>query len=510
MDQPNPRRHRAGAREADRRRPRGAVDRGMGGPRAPTASTGARPASRSSPSTPRRRPSAARCTWGTCSPTPTPTRRPLPADARARGLLPDGLGRQRPAHRAPGPELLRGPVRPDAALRPGTSRQPAKPDPGAGADLAGATSSSCASGSPPRTSRPSRTCGAWLGLSVDWTQTYTTIDDASRTASQRAFLRNLARGEAYQAEAPSLWDVTFQTAVAQAELEDREAPGLPPGRVPFRRRRGSGPHRDHPARADPGLRRAGRPPGRRALPAPLRYDRPHAALRRRGAGAPTTWPSRTRAPASRWSAPSATSPTSPGGASSTCPCGPWSAATAGSCARRPSGWPAADRPAAYAEIAGKTTFSAQAAVVELLRASGDLDGEPDAHRADQLLRERRPPARDRDQPPVVHPQRRPRRGPAGGAARARPRDRLASRLHAAPLRELGQRAARRLAGQPAALLRRALPGLVPRSTPTGSRLRRPHPRRRGRPAGRPGLDCTRPATPRTSATCRAASPPTPT
>ncbi len=64
-----------------------------------------------------------------------------------------------------------------------------------------------------------------LGLSVDWSLLYATIDERSRRASQRAFLRNLARGEAYQQEAPSLWDVSFQTAVAQAELEDRERPG---------------------------------------------------------------------------------------------------------------------------------------------------------------------------------------------------------------------------------------------------------------------------------------------
>src|SRR5205823_302633 len=64
-----------------------------------------------------------------------------------------------------------------------------------------------------------------LGLSVDWSLTYATIDDRAQRASQRAFLRNLARDEAYQAEAPTLWDVTFQTAVAQAELEDRETPG---------------------------------------------------------------------------------------------------------------------------------------------------------------------------------------------------------------------------------------------------------------------------------------------
>jgi valyl-tRNA synthetase len=64
-----------------------------------------------------------------------------------------------------------------------------------------------------------------LGLSVDWTQTYRTIGDEARAISQRAFLNNLARGEAYQAEAPSLWDVSFRTAVAQAELEDRDQPG---------------------------------------------------------------------------------------------------------------------------------------------------------------------------------------------------------------------------------------------------------------------------------------------
>jgi valyl-tRNA synthetase len=64
-----------------------------------------------------------------------------------------------------------------------------------------------------------------LGLSVDWSMTYQTIDARARATSQRAFLLNLARGEAYLSEAPTLWDVTFRTAVAQAELEDRERPG---------------------------------------------------------------------------------------------------------------------------------------------------------------------------------------------------------------------------------------------------------------------------------------------
>ena len=65
----------------------------------------------------------------------------------------------------------------------------------------------------------------YLGLSLDWDVQYRTIDDHSRATAQQAFLHNLARGEAYQAEAPGLWDVTFQSAVAQAELEARDYPG---------------------------------------------------------------------------------------------------------------------------------------------------------------------------------------------------------------------------------------------------------------------------------------------
>jgi len=65
----------------------------------------------------------------------------------------------------------------------------------------------------------------YLGLSVDWSMTYATIDKRSQRVSQAAFLRLLERGIAYQLEAPTLWDVDFRTAVAQAELEDREQPG---------------------------------------------------------------------------------------------------------------------------------------------------------------------------------------------------------------------------------------------------------------------------------------------
>jgi valyl-tRNA synthetase len=64
-----------------------------------------------------------------------------------------------------------------------------------------------------------------LGLSVDWTHTYTTIGETARRISQRSFLDLLRRGLAYQAQAPTLWDPDFRTAVAQAELEDRPVAG---------------------------------------------------------------------------------------------------------------------------------------------------------------------------------------------------------------------------------------------------------------------------------------------
>ncbi|RKE63131.1 valine--tRNA ligase [Microbacterium sp. AG238] len=78
-----------------------------------------------------------------------------------------------------------------------------------------------------------------LGLSVDWTQTYRTISDDTIRISQLAFLRNLDRGEAYQALAPTLWDIDFRSAIAQAELEDREQQASY-HRVAFHKTDGSG------------------------------------------------------------------------------------------------------------------------------------------------------------------------------------------------------------------------------------------------------------------------------
>jgi len=64
-----------------------------------------------------------------------------------------------------------------------------------------------------------------LGLSVDWSTSYRTIEDGATAVSQRAFLRALADGDAYQALGPVLWDVTFRTAISQADIEDREMAG---------------------------------------------------------------------------------------------------------------------------------------------------------------------------------------------------------------------------------------------------------------------------------------------
>jgi valyl-tRNA synthetase len=61
-----------------------------------------------------------------------------------------------------------------------------------------------------------------LGLSVDWSMTYTTIGARAQRVAQRAFLRGLTGGDVYHAEAPTSWDTDFQTAVAQAEQEDRD------------------------------------------------------------------------------------------------------------------------------------------------------------------------------------------------------------------------------------------------------------------------------------------------
>ena len=233
----------------------------------------------------------------------------------------------------------------------------------------------------------------YLGLSVDWEHHYQTISAESRAVAQQAFLRNLARGEAYQAEAPGMWDVTFQTAVAQAELEARDYPGAF-HRVAF-----------HPT-TTPGSDEAVPP----SDPTPLYIEttrpellpavvaliaHPDDARYRHLFGRVV------RSPLFGVEIPvlahRLAEPDKGSGLAMCCTFGdltdvvwwrelqlparsvigrdgrllretpPWLAADAGAS-------PAAA--ALWAELGGKTTFSARGVVVDALRASGDLDGEP--------------------------------------------------------------------------------------------------------------------------------------
>ena len=216
-----------------------------------------------------------------------------------------------------------------------------------------------------------------LGLSVDWTQKYTTISPIAITAAQRAFLRNLARGEAYQAEAPGLWDVTYQTAVAQAELEAREYPGHF-HRVAFHAPGGP----VHVETTRPELI-----PACVALVAHPDDERYQALFG-------TT----VRSPLFDVEVPvlahPAAEPDKGAGVAMVCTFGDltdvlwWReldlpvrsvVGRDGRLLRDTPAWLAAEPAAsAYTELAGKTTFSARAAVVDALRAAGDLDGEPTA------------------------------------------------------------------------------------------------------------------------------------
>ncbi len=64
-----------------------------------------------------------------------------------------------------------------------------------------------------------------LALSIDWDQEYTTINDHSRRMAQYSFMDLYKKGHLFMSDAPNMWDVDFQTAIAQAEVEDRPYPG---------------------------------------------------------------------------------------------------------------------------------------------------------------------------------------------------------------------------------------------------------------------------------------------
>ena len=214
-----------------------------------------------------------------------------------------------------------------------------------------------------------------LGLSVDWSQTYRTIGDEAQRVAQRAFLRNLARGEAYRADAPTLWDVTFRTAVAQAELEDKEMPGAF-HRVSF--------HRPDGGTIDIETTRPELIPACVALvahPDDPRYQAlfgttvrtplfgvevpvvaHHLAQQDKGSGIAMVCTFGDVTDVVWWR-------------ELDLPLRPMLGKDGRVLAEAPEGIEGAGAEV-YAELAGKTVFSAKARIVELLRESGDLIGEP--------------------------------------------------------------------------------------------------------------------------------------
>jgi valyl-tRNA synthetase len=215
-----------------------------------------------------------------------------------------------------------------------------------------------------------------LGLSVDWSQTYTTIGTESQRVSQTAFLRNFARGEAYLSEAPTLWDVTFQTAVAQAELEARDYAGHY-HRVAFHAVDGSAIHIEttRPELIPAVVALIAHPDDERYQPlfgtkvtSPVFGVEipvlPHAAAEPdKGAGIAMCCTFGDLTDVQWWRELQLPVRTVIG--------------RDGRLHRETPEWLSSDAAStAYAELAGKTTFSAREAMVAMLRESGDLDGEP--------------------------------------------------------------------------------------------------------------------------------------
>ena len=225
--------------------------------------------------------------------------RPLPAHARPRGLLPDGVGRQRRAHRAPGAELLRRALRPHAAYdpdftppeKPGKQEIPISP-----AELRGAVR-------PPRRRRRAEVRGAVaharpLGRLVDDLHHHRHAGPArvaARVPAHAGARRGLPVGGAH-----AVGRRLPHGRVAGRARRPRARRRVPLAALRRHRRPGRPRHRDHPARAAPRVRRAGRAPRRRALPAALRARRsPRRCSACRCRCSRTRSPIPRRAPASR-------------------------------------------------------------------------------------------------------------------------------------------------------------------------------------------------------------------
>ena len=316
-------------------------------------------------------------------------------------------------------------------------------------------------------------------------------------------------GDAYMAEAPTLWDVTFRTAVAQAELEDREVAGAY-YRYPF-----------FTAEGEKIFIETTRPELLAACVALVANpdDERYQPLFGKTVTSPlfgveVEVKAHPLAKADKGS-----------GIAMVCTFGDLTDVTWWRELQLPTraivgrdGRIIGETPEWITTEEGRANFAGHRRQDRLQR-QGRRGGAPgrrgparrraqEDHAPGELLREGRQAPRGRHLPPVVHPQRRPRRGPPRTADRPRPRDRVPPGLHALPLRELDLGAQRRLARVPPALLRRAGPGLVPAGRRRQPRLRRPDPARATPSCPWIPPPMPPPATRKPSATCPAASPAT--
>ena len=133
-----------------------------------------------------------------------------------------------------------------------------------------------------RTRRSSRPCGGSSGCPSTGRMTYQTIDPRSRAIVQRAFLRNLARGEAYQARPPRSGTSPSGPRWHRQSSRTGERDGAYHEVTFHRAGRPDAHDRHHPPRAHSGLRGARGASRRRAVPTALRDHRPLAPLRRGG------------------------------------------------------------------------------------------------------------------------------------------------------------------------------------------------------------------------------------
>ena len=439
--------------------------------------------------------------------------RALSADARQGGLLPDGLGRQRPADRAARAEPLRRALRSLGRLRP--RLQPARGalGKGAGVDLAAELRRAVPA---PDRDRRARLRGAVararpVGRLVDDLHD----DRRARAAHLPALVpgaagarRGLPAGGA-DAVGRRLPDRRRAGRARGPRAPGRDEPrALPRGR----RRRARGADRDDAPGADPGVRGAAGAPRRRAPARARRQGGADAAVRhaRAGAHAPAR---RSREGHGAGDGVHVRRPHRRRVVARARPAGALGARTRRTPRRRALG-------RRRLGVRGRRARAAR------LRRAAREDGQPGAQadpraagagrrhrrRADaadargEVLREGRATGGDRHQPPVVlsHD------APSRGAARARARAGLAPAVHARALRGLGQRADGRLVREPPALLRRAVSAVV-----SAGRQRRGALRRSRYPRARISCRSTRRptsprATPPSSAGSPTASPATPT